>query len=299
MIPSQYSKYESFIQKYDNTFHRIKKIVLSFFIFTIIASLFLIGVCIGYFASIISNEQSIENNYLFSQVVDLPDMSEHISETTDLLAYFDEPEPPLIAGPSEVTPYLSKAIVASEDAQFYEHNGILPKAILRAMYQDLFDQEGATGGSTITQQLIKNQLLTNEKTYDRKAKEIMYAMRIEKLLTKDEIMYIYMNIVPFGYDHNGQHLTGITSASYGIFGKAPIDLSISEAAYLAGIIQSPYYYTPYDEDGNFRGIEITKPSIDRQKYVLKRMLIEKQITPKQYKNALNDNLYDRILKSKT
>ncbi|MEJ7343663.1 biosynthetic peptidoglycan transglycosylase, partial [Staphylococcus epidermidis] len=87
-----------------------------------------------------------------------------------------------------------------------------PKALMRAMFQDIIDANETSGGSTITQQLIKNQVLTDKKTYSRKANEIILAMRLEKLLSKNEIIYTYLNIVPFGHDYNGANITGIASA---------------------------------------------------------------------------------------
>ena len=88
---------------------------------------------------------------------------------------------------------------------------------MRAMFQDIIDANETSGGSTITQQLIKNQVLTDKKTYSRKANEIILAMRLEKLLSKNEIIYTYLNIVPFGHDYNGANITGIASASYSLF----------------------------------------------------------------------------------
>ena len=89
------------------------------------------------------------------------------------------------------------------------------------MIQDVLSLNSRSGGSTITQQLIKNQVLTNEKTYSRKANEIILAMRLEKILSKNEIIYTYLNIVPFGRDYNGANITGIASASYSLFNVSP------------------------------------------------------------------------------
>ncbi|MBI5974255.1 transglycosylase domain-containing protein [Staphylococcus canis] len=287
--------YQRLIYKLDYYFTLIKKVILSFFIFIFLATFFLIGVCFGYFASIISKESNINDQALSHDVVQMPELNTIELDNQNLIHILNQPEPLSLAGPAEVNPYVSEAVIASEDAQFYEHNGILPKAILRAIYQDILDHHSATGGSTITQQLVKNQLLTQDKTYQRKAKEIMYALRIEKLFTKTEIIYIYLNIVPFGYDLHGQHITGITSASYGIFGKSPSQLNLAESSYLAGLLQSPYYYTPFTNEGQLRSYEEVLPSIYRQRYVLKRMYIENQISYQQYQNARKQNIYERIL----
>ncbi|MDN8759731.1 biosynthetic peptidoglycan transglycosylase, partial [Staphylococcus aureus] len=121
-------------------------------------------------------------------------------------------------GPKHVNPNVIKALTSSEDTMFFKHNGILPKALVRAMIQDVFDLDQSSGGSTITQQLVKNQVLSSKKTYSRKANELILAMRLEKLLSKNEIIYTYLNIVPFGRDYEGNNITGIASASYSLFG---------------------------------------------------------------------------------
>lgn len=276
-----------FIARFDQLFDRMKRIIFTSLALFIFVCLIMIGIMFIYFTSLVSESQSLDDVTLIQNVTKLPEMPPVKTVHTDLIALYDAPEPALIAGPSEVSPYVTSALVAAEDDQFYLHNGVLPKAVLRAIYQDVFQHQYATGGSTITQQLIKNQLLSSERTYDRKAKEIVYALRVEKLMTKEEIIYTYLNRVPFGLDTNGQHITGITSASYGIFGKPPSTLNLAESAYLTGLLQSPYYYTPFDANGNIRSKEELAPSIHRQHYVLKRMLIENMISSKEYQSALN------------
>ncbi|MDN6838222.1 MAG: transglycosylase domain-containing protein, partial [Staphylococcus equorum] len=201
----------------------------------------------------------------------------------------------LIVGPKHVNSNVIKALTSSEDSLFFYHNGILPKAIIRAVGQDIFNTEAATGGSTITQQLVKNQLLTNEKTYHRKANELILSMRTEKILTKDEIIYTYLNIVPFGRDYNGTDITGIASSSYSLFGKAATNLNIAESAYLIGLLQSPYYYTPYETDGSLKSDTQIQIGLDRQHYVLKRMLVEGEITTYDFKKAEKYNIKQHLM----
>ena len=263
-------------------------------IFIWIVILFL-GVALGYFASIVSDTNEIDDDALVREVTRLPEMPPIQSKDVNIIALYNEQTPILIAGPAEVSPYVTKAIVSSEDAQFYTHHGILPKAIFRAMYQDIFNRENPTGGSTITQQLVKNQMLSDQKTYDRKAKEIMYAMRLENIMSKKEIIYTYINRVSFGRDTNGHHITGITSASYGIFGKPPQLLNLSESAYLAGLVQSPYHYTPYTLNGEIKNQRELSDSIRRQRYVLKRMYIENMITKKEYQSALDYPIVEKFI----
>ena len=117
-----------------------------------------------------------------------------------------------------VSPFVIDAVYATEDEYFEQHEGIVPKAIFRGLLQDVTNSDNQTGGSTLTQQLIKNQILTNEVSYERKAKEILLAMRIEHFMEKDEILEAYLNIIPYGRNSNGQNIAGIETAADGIFG---------------------------------------------------------------------------------
>src|SRR5699024_11795914 len=126
----------------------------------------------------------------------------------------------------------------------------VPKAFLRATLQEVGGSESGTGGSTLTQQLVKNQLLTNETTFDRKATDLLLAFRVEKLLSKEEILEAYLNAVSFGRNANGQNIAGIESAAEGVFGKSASELNIAESAFLAGLPQNPYAYTPFNQDGS-------------------------------------------------
>src|SRR5699024_2721558 len=103
-------------------------------------------------------------------------------------------------------------------------------------------------GSTLTQQLIKNQILTNEVSFDRKAKEILLAMRLENFFEKDEIMEAYLNIVPYGRDASGKNIGGIHTASQGVYGDVTEELNVAQSAFLACIPQNPFAYTPFTAD---------------------------------------------------
>src|SRR5699024_10331918 len=118
----------------------------------------------------------------------------------------------------DVSDTLLDAVIATEDQYFRKHHGVVPKAIIRAIVQEATNSETKTGGSTLTQQLIKNQMLTNEVSFDRKAKEIMLALRLERSFNKDEILEAYLNIIPYGKNSSGDNVAGIQTASQGIFG---------------------------------------------------------------------------------
>ena len=180
---------------------------------------------------------------------------------------------------ADVSPYLINAIIATEDRNFLYHNGIAFQSTLRAAFQELTNQPVVTGGSTITQQLVKNTILTHEVSHTRKAREIFHALRIERMFSKDEILEAYMNEIYFGKNANGSNVYGVQAASKGIFGKDVKELNLSEASYLAGMIQNPGAYTPFTSEGYQRGKE-------RQKMVLDRMMENGYITQQQYDEAL-------------
>jgi len=139
----------------------------------------------------------------------------------------------------DVSPWLVKATLATEDAEFYIHKGFDLPGIARGFINTLSGQ-GLQGGSTITQQLVKNSLLTTERTIPRKIKEFILALQIERTYSKDEILQMYLNSVPYG----GQ-AWGIETASEMYFGKSAKDLTIGESTLLAGLPQRPSYYSPF------------------------------------------------------
>ncbi|MBA2871769.1 penicillin-binding protein [Anoxybacillus calidus] len=188
----------------------------------------------------------------------------------------------------QVSPYLIKAIIATEDEYFYEHKGVVPKAVIRALFQEATNSSVRTGGSTLTQQLVKNQILTNEVSFERKAKEMLLALRLEKFFTKDEILEAYLNVVPFGRNASGRQIAGIQSAAEGIFDVDAKDLNLAQAAFLAGLPQSPFRYTPFTSSGKIK--EDITPALNRMKTVLQRMKQAGYITEKEYKEALQYNI---------
>ena len=157
----------------------------------------------------------------------------------------------------EVPEHVIDAVLSIEDHRFYEHNGIDIKGIIRAAFENLFAGGIVQGGSTITQQLAKNTILTPEKTYERKIKEIVIAGQIESQYSKDEILEMYLNQIYFGHG-----AWGIQNASRVYFGKNVEDVTVAEAAMLAGLIHSPSALDPY------KNFEQAK---ERQEVVLSQM----------------------------
>ncbi len=158
---------------------------------------------------------------------------------------------------AEMSPMLPKAFVAAEDGRFYEHAGLDAISVLRAAIANARSGRKSQGGSTITQQVAKALLLTPEKTYIRKFKEAILAWRIDTLLSKDEIMYIYLNQI-----YLGEGAYGVEAAAHTYFGKSAADLNLAEAALLAGLPQAPSRYSPIKHFSRARA---------RQRYVLNRM----------------------------
>ncbi len=165
---------------------------------------------------------------------------------------------------SDIPDYLKKAIIAIEDKDFYKHQGFDPKGILRAIYH-IVTLRGIQGGSTLTQQLVKNVLLTSERTLPRKIKEFVLAVQIEKKYSKDEILQMYLNEAPYGGT-----MWGIESAAQGYFGKKTKDLTLLESVILAGFPQRPSYFSPFGPD--------PKAYISRAEQVLRRMREDNYIT---------------------
>ena len=137
--------------------------------------------------------------------------------------------------------YVGDAFLAIEDERFYEHAGIDNKAILRALFENTRSGEKSQGGSTLTQQLVKNIILSPEKSYRRKFQEAILARDMEAVLSKPEILELYINRIPMG-----PRVFGVEAAAQQYFGKSSKDISLSEAAMLAGLPQAPSRYNPLE-----------------------------------------------------
>ncbi len=172
---------------------------------------------------------------------------------------------------SEMPSYLPQAFVAAEDSRFYTHPGLDFWSVFRAVINNIKSGRRGQGGSTITQQVAKSLLLTPEKTYLRKFKEAILAWRIDTLLSKDEILYIYLNQIYLG---DGAY--GVEAASQTYFGKRAGELTVGEAAILAGLPQAPSRYAPHQHLDAAR---------QRQRYVLNRMAVDGVISSEEARRA--------------
>ena len=143
----------------------------------------------------------------------------------------------------EMSPWLPMSFLAAEDDSFYQHHGVDPVAIVRAFIYNLRNKAsggGQQGGSTITQQIIKQLLLSSERSYTRKMKEAILAYRLEHTVSKDDILQTYLN-----YIYLGQHSYGVEAAARTYFGKHASDITLAESAVIAGLPQAPSRYNPF------------------------------------------------------
>ncbi len=226
-----------------------KKIFFFLFIVLFIAGA---GAAAGFFVSVTSHLPDVTGNIT-------PNASSRIyDEKGRLITTVHAEENRIPVSIDQVPQHLQNAFVAAEDVRFYDHHGIDPRGILRAVFSNVVSGNATgQGGSTITQQLARNAFLTQEQTLKRKLLEVVLAFEIENKYTKKQILEMYMNQIYFG-----QGCYGIETASHVYFGKDVKDLTLPQCAMLAGLPNSPNYYSP------FRSLEAAKY---RQAIVLDQM----------------------------
>ena len=179
----------------------------------------------------------------------------------------------------ELNPLIPKAFVAAEDGRYWEHGGVDAWSILRAVFANLRSGRRSQGGSTITQQVTRALMLSPEKSYSRKVKEALLAYRLDKMLSKEDILAIYLDEIYLG---EGAH--GVEAAARTYFGKRSRELSLAEVSILAGLPQSPSRYSPLAHFAEAQA---------RQRYVLNRMIEEGYITPEAARQAFEEELHFR------
>ncbi|MBU1083312.1 penicillin-binding protein [Patescibacteria group bacterium] len=177
----------------------------------------------------------------------------------------------------EIPEYLREATISAEDKGFYYHKGFDVRGLIRGVILKPLLGQRAQGGSTITQQLAKNSFLTSERSIGRKIKEFILALEIERLYTKDKILEMYLNEIPYG-----GLIYGVQSASEAYLGKEANEISMAEAAVLSALPQSPTYYSPWGQ----RPDEL----LERKDWVLRRMFEEGYITEKELKAATDEKI---------
>ena len=243
------------------------------------------GAGAGYFAHLVSDTKVPNREEMAAKINKLEQQSTIYYANGTPIANVQADVIRSVTSLSDVSPNIVNGLVSTEDSSFYEHKGVVPKAILRATLQEVLSPGSGTGGSTLTQQLVKQRLLTNDVTFFRKANEILLALRLEQFFSKDEILTAYLNVSPFGRDHNGDNVAGIEKASEGIFGKKPSEVNLAQAAFLVGLPQDPYNYTPYQQNGELK--TDLSAGIGRMKDVLYFMYRNHKISEADYQAALN------------
>ncbi|WP_438756706.1 transglycosylase domain-containing protein [Enterococcus sp. AZ126] len=249
-----------------------------------------LGVGMGYFAFLVEDTQPPTKEELQTEISDISEVSRMTYADGTNIAMIKSDLVRTRVDAEHISPLLKKAIISTEDEYFEEHKGVVPKAVIRALVSDATGIGGSSGGSTLTQQLVKQQILTDETTFKRKANEILLAYRIEKYFSKDEIVTTYLNVSPFGRNNKGENIAGVEEAAKGLFGKNTNDLTLPQAAFIAGLPQSPIVYTPYSNTGALKEDENLAYGMKRKDFVLFSMYREKAITKEEYEAAKNYDL---------
>ena len=255
------------------------------------------GLAIGYVGGLVKDQPVLTQKEMKEQINNISKNSEVYFGSGEKLGTINSELIRKTVTYENIGDNVKNAIIASEDSNFYSNSGIDIWAVLRATHSEATGAK-STGGSTITQQLVKNQLLDNSRSYERKAKEILLALRVDSHLSKNEILENYLNVAPFGKNSLGQNISGIETAAQGVFGVHSKDLNIAQAAYLVGFVQSPYRYTPFDSAGNIRPDEELQAGFERQQYVLERMLSNDFITKEQFEEAKKFDIKGAYTKQK-
>ena len=277
----------------------IKGILNTLFILGFIGGLFGAGVALGYGVALFDKAKVPQSEDLVKQVKNISSISEIVYADGSVIASIESDLLRTSVSSEEISDNLKKAIVATEDEHFLEHNGVVPKAVIRATLGTFAGLGSSSGGSTLTQQLIKQQVVGDAPTLARKATEIVDALALERSMSKDEILTTYLNVAPFGRNHKGQNIAGAQQAAEGIFGIDANKLSIPQAAFLAGLPQSPITYSPYENTGELKSDEDLELGLKRAKDVLYNMYRTGALTKEEYDQYKDYNLKQDFLPSGT
>jgi len=287
----------STLKSFYSTFDKVFSISRTIFYALVLIILVLVtlggATALGYFASLVEDTEVPSHDAMVQSVNDYSVTSQMHFAGGGLISDLNSD---LVRTPTSldsVSQHVIQGVIATEDEHFTEHTGVSPKATLRAMLQLVTDSGTQTGGSTLTQQVVKQQILTNEVTFDRKATEILMALRLEETMSKEEILHAYLNVSPFGRNNKGENIAGIQEAAIGIFGVQPNELTLPQAAYLAGLPQNPIVYSPYTNNGQLK--DDHSAGKERQESVLFYMRREGFITQEEYEQAVEYDITSDFL----
>ncbi|HFU3983536.1 TPA: penicillin-binding protein PBP1B [Streptococcus suis] len=240
-----------------------------------------VGIGVGFVVSLFDNVKVPATEELLAKVSEVSRISKVVYSDDTLVSEVNSDLLRMPVESSQVSDYLKQAVIATEDATFESHNGVVPKAVLRAALGSV-GLGSSSGGSTLTQQLIKQQLVGDAPTFTRKANEIVSALALERNMSKEEILTIYLNVSPFGRNNQGRNIAGAEAAAQGIFGKPASELTVPQAAFIAGLPQSPIVYSPYASDGTRKSDEDMVYGMERYQDVLFNMYRASFLTEEEY-----------------
>lgn len=259
----------------------LKLLINSIVVLGFLIAIFGGGVGVGFVVSLFDKVEVPKTEELVEKVSEVSRISTVTYSDGSLVSEVNSDLLRIPVTSEEVSDYLKQAVIATEDETFETHNGVVPKAVLRAALGSI-GLGSSSGGSTLTQQLIKQQLVGDAPTFTRKANEIISALALERNMTKDEILTIYLNVSPFGRNNQGKNIAGVEAAARGIFGKTAKELSVPQAAYIAGLPQSPIVYSPYASDGTRKSDDDMIYGIERYQDVLYNMYRASFLTKEEY-----------------
>lgn len=259
----------------------LKLLINSIVVLGFLIAIFGGGVGVGFVVSLFDKVEVPKTKELVEKVSEVSRISTITYSDGSLVSEVNSDLLRIPVTSEEVSDYLKQAVIATEDETFETHNGVVPKAVLRAALGSI-GLGSSSGGSTLTQQLIKQQLVGDAPTFTRKANEIISALALERNMTKNEILTIYLNVSPFGRNNQGKNIAGVEAAARGIFGKTAKELSVPQAAFIAGLPQSPIVYSPYASDGTRKSDDDMIYGIERYQDVLYNMYRASFLTKEEY-----------------
>ncbi|HFU4457579.1 TPA: penicillin-binding protein PBP1B [Streptococcus suis] len=259
----------------------LKLLINSIVVLGFLIAIFGGGVGVGFVVSLFDKVEVPKTKELVEKVSEVSRISTITYSDGSLVSEVNSDLLRIPVTSEEVSDYLKQAVIATEDESFETHNGVVPKAVLRAALGSI-GLGSSSGGSTLTQQLIKQQLVGDAPTFTRKANEIVSALALERNMKKNEILTIYLNVSPFGRNNQGKNIAGVEAAARGIFGKTAKELSVPQAAFIAGLPQSPIVYSPYASDGTRKADDDMIYGIERYQDVLYNMYRASFLTKEEY-----------------
>lgn len=261
-------------------------ILRNIFLIFVIVALMLSAAAIGAVIKIVSEVPEIDVNILDN----LKQSIEFYDKDGNPIANWHSGENRKIVSIKQIPKHMQYAYVSIEDERFYKHHGVDVKRVFGAVLANIKSGSKSQGGSTITQQLVRNYALTQKKSYVRKIQEMYLAIQIERKLSKDQILEAYLNTI-----YLGPNIYGVQEASRYYFDKDVEEVTIAEAAFIAAITQNPGIYNPYSKKNK----ENPDNYLNRQKIVLKKMFENGYISEEEYQKALNEDIVASLNKEKT